>query len=56
MPHFDGSNNLDGYDRLNNWWEYIFDFNEHPESNGDHVPGIGIPDGSSSASMRSTRP
>jgi len=43
MPHVAGRNQQDGYDRLNNWWEYIFDFNEHPESNGDHQAGVGVP-------------
>lgn len=39
MPHVAGRNALDGYDRLNNWWEYIFNFNAHPESGGEHVLG-----------------
>ncbi|MFH1745915.1 MAG: Ig-like domain-containing protein [Planctomycetota bacterium] len=39
MPHVAGRNQHDGYDRLNNWWEYIFNFNAHAESGGDHVPG-----------------
>ncbi len=43
MPHFAGRNNLDGYDRLNNWWEYIYNFNAHPESNGEHVLGGAAP-------------
>ncbi|MBN2445678.1 MAG: Ig-like domain-containing protein [Phycisphaerae bacterium] len=43
MPHFAGRNNQDGYDRLNNWWEYIFNFNEHAESGGDHEPGGSAP-------------
>ena len=39
MPHVAGRNNWDGYDRLNNWWEYLFNCNEHPESGGQHLPG-----------------
>ena len=39
MPHIADTNGYDGYERLNNWWEYIYNFNAHPESNGDHVAG-----------------
>ncbi|UCG16717.1 MAG: Ig-like domain-containing protein [Phycisphaerales bacterium] len=39
MPHVEGRNSHDGYNRLNNWWEYIFNINEHEEAGGDHVPG-----------------
>jgi hypothetical protein len=39
MPHVAGRNQWDGYDRLNNWWEYIYNFNAHPESGGDHAAG-----------------
>lgn len=39
MPHLDGRNNHDGYNRLNNWYAYIFDFNRYPESGGNHAPG-----------------
>jgi len=37
MPHVDGRNTLDGYDRLNNWWGYIQDLNRWPESKGDMI-------------------
>lgn len=43
MPHFTGNNNADGYYRLNNWWEYLFNFNEHTESGGDFQPGGVVP-------------
>ncbi len=39
MPHVEGWNDHDGYHRLNNWYEYIFDINVHEESGGMHVPG-----------------
>ena len=55
MPHVAGRNQLDGYDRLNNWWEYIFDFNEHPESNGDHEVGVGVPLAATAWSASPTR-
>lgn len=37
MPHVAGRNNHDGFNRLNNWWEYTFNFNAHTESGGDHA-------------------
>ncbi len=43
MPHFDGTNNFDGYSRLNNWWEYLYNFNQHSESNGDFERGAPAP-------------
>jgi hypothetical protein len=46
MPHVDGRNTLDGYDRLNNWWGYIQDLNRWPESGGEMIgaalPAMGI--------------
>ncbi len=39
MPHIAGRNNHDGYDRLNNWWAYLQNFNEYAESGGSHLPG-----------------
>ncbi len=39
FPHVAGRNSLDGYNRLNNWWEYVQNFNAYPESGGDHAPG-----------------
>jgi Tol biopolymer transport system component len=44
MPHVAGSLTQFSATRLNNWWEYIQDFNTHPESNGDHAPGGSAPD------------
>ncbi len=44
MPHVDGRNQLDGYNRLNNWWEYLWNFNEYPESGGEHDLGGPAPD------------
>jgi|GEM_PF-193999 len=39
FPHVAGSVTEYGMTRLNNWWEYTQNFNAHPESGGDHVPG-----------------
>lgn len=39
MPHVAGRNQEDGYDRLNNWWDYIFNLNAYPESGGSHALG-----------------
>ncbi len=43
MPHVAGTNSHDGYTRLNNWWEYLYNFNEHAPSNGDHRLGGAVP-------------
>ncbi|MBN1513643.1 MAG: hypothetical protein JXB13_16630, partial [Phycisphaerae bacterium] len=43
MPHVAGTNSHDGYTRLNNWWEYLYNFNEHAPSNGDHRLGGTVP-------------
>ncbi len=42
-PHFDGTNSQDGRTRLNNWWEYIFNFNAHYDSNGHDNTVNGAP-------------
>ena len=48
MPHVDGRNNHDGYDRLNNWWGYIQDLNRWPESGGEMIgAGLSLPSGPS---------
>ena len=39
MPHVAGTNSHDGYTRLNNWWEYLQNFNAHAVSGGDHAVG-----------------
>lgn len=39
MPHVAGDVTEYGMTRLNNWWEYMQNFNVHAESSGDHVPG-----------------
>jgi hypothetical protein len=43
MPHLAGRNFADGYDRLNNWWRYTWDFNSHAESGGEHIAGAPAP-------------
>src|SRR5439155_2561662 len=43
MPHLGGRNFADGYNRLNNWWEYTYDFNRHQESGGDQLAGLPDP-------------
>ena len=39
IPHVAGSTTEYGMTRLNNWWEYMQNFNRYAESGGDHVPG-----------------
>jgi Tol biopolymer transport system component len=43
MPHVAGSTTEYGMTRLNNWWEYMQNFNAHPESGGDFAPGGAAP-------------
>jgi Tol biopolymer transport system component len=43
MPHVGGRNFADGYNRLNNWWEYTYNFNAHAESGGEHWAGAAPP-------------
>jgi hypothetical protein len=43
MPYFAGRNQKDGLDRLNNWWEYVFNYNEHAESGGQFEPAYTPP-------------
>lgn len=51
MPHVGGTNNHDGYLRLNNWYQYLFNFNAYAESGGDHVPGGAAPAATPYASL-----
>jgi hypothetical protein len=39
IPHVAGSTTEFAMTRLNNWWEYMQNFNAHAESGGDHLPG-----------------
>ena len=39
IPHANHTTTEYGMTRLNNWWEYIQNFNAHPESGGDHALG-----------------
>ncbi len=43
MPHHPGSNNHDGFQRLNSWWSYNFNFNQYRESGGAHTLGAAAP-------------
>jgi len=48
MPHLAGTLNA----RLNNWWEYMQNFNAHSESGGDFPPGSPPPAAPYSAPQR----
>lgn len=39
IPHVEGSLTEYNMTRLNNWWEYLQNFNSYTESGGNHVPG-----------------
>ncbi len=39
LPHVEGTTMEYGMVRLNNWWDYIYDFNRYPESGSTLAPG-----------------